>query len=153
MNTLFGDTKKNNNKNKSFIIISIDKSFRSRLTRKFNQRINYLESRLNEKLDDVDRGIIRQNVTDMFNFQLTKMSNQKQIDYERDNQIFVNLSLTPDKKYVIKDYANISNYHTDDTNKLIEKVIEQLLKDYSTAAKYCTLGYISQRRKRKLNEY
>lgn len=153
MNTLFGENTTKNNKTKTFITLPIDRTFRFQLTRKMNQRLNYLENRLNENLDEVDRNIIRQNVTDMFNYQLTKMSNQKQVDYERDSQIFINLTLTPDKKYVVKDYVNISNFKTDDTNKLVQKIYEQLLKDYSTAAKYCILGYISERRKKRLNEY
>lgn len=138
-------------RNNDFIFLKLDSSFKRSLDYEFNKRFNYLTERLNERLTKSDKKNIKKNINDQFNFHLSKITKNKNLDYLNEDKIKIEVN-KKDEGYYIKTYVNMNNIYKNNLSELETLVRKQLIKDYSTAAKYCILGYLSDKRKFKLDE-
>ena len=151
MQNLFEEKKNTTVQEKEIISIWINKIWKQQLKEIFNQRTSIISKRLNVVLTEEDIQNIQNNVWEMYNFHLTKLSPSLQVDFKNSDKLYFNIKKDKQGNFMIKNYHNLK-IETNNLYKLKVELKKQLISDYSIAVKYCTLGYLAQKEKKKSYE-
>ena len=151
MQNLFEEKKNTTVQEKEIISIWINKIWKQQLKEIFNQRTSIISKRLNVVLTEEDIQNIQNNVWEMYNFHLTKLSPSLQVDFKHSDKLYFNIKKDKQGNFMIKNYHNLK-IETNNLYKLKVELKKQLISDYSIAVKYCTLGYLAQKEKKKSYE-
>lgn len=87
----------------------------------------------------------------MYNFHLTKLSPSLQVDFKHSDKLYFNIKKDKQGNFMIRNYHNLK-LETDNLYKFKVELKKQLISDYSIAVKYCILGYLAQKEKKKSYE-
>ena len=151
MKNLFEEKKNTTGQEKEIISIWINTIWKQQLKEIFNQRTSIISKRLNVVLTEEDIQNIQNNVWEMYNFHLTKLSPSLQVDFKHSDKLYFNIKKDKQGNFMIKNYHNLK-IETNNLYKLKVELKKQLISDYSIAVKYCTLGYLAQKEKKKSYE-
>lgn len=151
MKNLFEEKKNTTGQEKEIISISVNTIWKQQLKEIFNQRTSIISKRLNVVLTEEDIQNIQNNVWEMYNFHLTKLSPSLQVDFKHSDKLYFNIKKDKQGNFMIKNYHNLK-IETNNLYKLKVELKKQLISDYSIAVKYCTLGYLAQKEKKKSYE-
>lgn len=151
MKNLFEEKKNTTGQEKEIISISVNTIWKQQLKEIFNQRTSIISKRLNVVLTEEDIQNIQNNVWEMYNFHLTKLSPSLQVDFKHSDKLYFNIKKDKQGNFMIKNYHNLK-IETNSLYKLKVELKKQLISDYSIAVKYCTLGYLAQKEKKKSYE-
>lgn len=152
MKNLFGKEVKPKDTNVPQILtIEITDEFKNELREIFRNRVKYYSERIEELLSEEDLDNIEKNVEDIFNFNLTKSSLTKQVDFFNENKLTLVLIQNKDKEFCIKNFSNYKEFKRN-PKQLIAPILETIKNNYGVAVKYCSLGYINNKRKMKYYE-
>lgn len=151
MKNLFEEKKNTTGKEKEIISIWVNTIWKQQLKEIFNQRTSIISKRLNVVLTEEDIQNIQNNVWEMYNFHLTKLSPSLQVDFKHSDKLYFNIKKDKQGNFMIKNYHNLK-IETNNLYKLKVELKKQLISDYSIAVKYCTLGYLAQKEKKKSYE-
>lgn len=151
MKNLFEEKKNTTGKEKEIISIWVNTIWKQQLKEIFNQRTSIVSKRLNVVLTEEDIQNIQNNVWEMYNFHLTKLSPSLQVDFKHSDKLYFNIKKDKQGNFMIKNYHNLK-IETNNLYKLKVELKKQLISDYSIAVKYCTLGYLAQKEKKKSYE-
>lgn len=151
MQNLFEEKKNTTVQEKEIISIWINTIWKQQLKEIFNQRTSIISKRLNVVLTEEDIQNIQNNVWEMYNFHLTKLSPSLQVDFKHSDKLYFNIKKDKQGNVMIKNYHNLK-IETNNLYKLKVELKKQLISDYSIAVKYCTLGYLAQKEKKKSYE-
>jgi hypothetical protein len=151
MQNLFEEKKNTTVQEKEIISIWINTIWKQQLKEIFNQRTSIISKRLNVVLTEEDIQNIQNNVWEMYNFHLTKLSPSLQVDFKHSDKLYFNIKKDKQGNFMIKNYHNLK-IETNNLYKLKVELKKQLISDYSIAVKYCTLGYLAQKEKKKSYE-
>lgn len=151
MQNLFEEKKNTTVQGKEIISIWINTIWKQQLKEIFNQRTSIISKRLNVVLTEEDIQNIQNNVWEMYNFHLTKLSPSLQVDFKHSDKLYFNIKKDKQGNFMIKNYHNLK-IETNNLYKLKVELKKQLISDYSIAVKYCTLGYLAQKEKKKSYE-
>ena len=151
MQNLFEEKKNTTVKEKEIISIWVNTIWKQQLKEIFNQRTSIISKRLNVVLTEEDIQNIQNNVWEMYNFHLTKLSPSLQVDFKHSDKLYFNIKKDKQGNFMIKNYHNLK-IETNNLYKLKVELKKQLISDYSIAVKYCTLGYLAQKEKKKSYE-
>lgn len=151
MQNLFEEKKNTTVQEKEIISIWINTIWKQQLKEIFNQRTSIISKRLNVVLTEEDIQNIQNNVWEMYNFHLTKLSPSLQVDFKHSDKLYFNIKKDKQGNVMIKNYHNLK-IETKNLYKLKVELKKQLISDYSIAVKYCTLGYLAQKEKKKSYE-
>ena len=151
MQNLFEEKKNTTVQEKEIISIWINTIWKQQLKEIFNQRTSIISKRLNVVLTEEDIQNIQNNVWEMYNFHLTKLSPSLQVDFKNSDKLYFNIKKDKQGNFMIKKYHNLK-IETNNLYKLKVELKKQLISDYSIAVKYCTLGYLAQKEKKKSYE-
>lgn len=151
MQNLFEEKKNTTVQEKEIISIRINTIWKQQLKEIFNQRTSIISKRLNVVLTEEDIQNIQNNVWEMYNFHLTKLSPSLQVDFKHSDKLYFNIKKDKQGNFMIKNYHNLK-IETNNLYKLKVELKKQLISDYSIAVKYCTLGYLAQKEKKKSYE-
>lgn len=151
MQNLFEEKKNTTVQEKEIISIWINTIWKQQLKEIFNQRTSIISKRLNVVLTEEDIQNIQNNVWEMYNFHLTKLSPSLQVDFKHSDKLYFNIKKDKQGNFMIKSYHNLK-IETNNLYKLKVELKKQLISDYSIAVKYCTLGYLAQKEKKKSYE-
>lgn len=151
MQNLFEEKKNTTVQEKEIISIWINTIWKQQLKEIFNQRTSIISKRLNVVLTEEDIQNIQNNVWEMYNFHLTKLSPSLQVDFKNSDKLYFNIKKDKQGNFMIKNYHNLK-IETNNLYKLKVELKKQLISDYSIAVKYCTLGYLAQKEKKKSYE-
>ena len=151
MKNLFEEKKNTTVQEKEIISIWINTIWKQQLKEIFNQRTSIISKRLNVVLTEEDIQNIQNNVWEMYNFHLTKLSPSLQVDFKHSDKLYFNIKKDKQGNFMIKNYHNLK-IETNNLYKLKVELKKQLISDYSIAVKYCTLGYLAQKEKKKSYE-
>lgn len=151
MQNLFEEKKNTTVQEKEIISIWVNTIWKQQLKEIFNQRTSIISKRLNVVLTEEDIQNIQNNVWEMYNFHLTKLSPSLQVDFKHSDKLYFNIKKDKQGNFMIKNYHNLK-IETNNLYKLKVELKKQLISDYSIAVKYCTLGYLAQKEKKKSYE-
>lgn len=151
MQNLFEEKKNTTGQEKEIISIWVNTIWKQQLKEIFNQRTSIISKRLNVVLTEEDIQNIQNNVWEMYNFHLTKLSPSLQVDFKHSDKLYFNIKKDKQGNFMIKNYHNLK-IETNNLYKLKVEFKKQLISDYSIAVKYCTLGYLAQKEKKKSYE-
>lgn len=151
MQNLFEEKKNTTVQEKEIISIWINTIWKQQLKEIFNQRTSIISKRLNVVLTEENIQNIQNNVWEMYNFHLTKLSPSLQVDFKHSDKLYFNIKKDKQGNFMIKNYHNLK-IETNNLYKLKVELKKQLISDYSIAVKYCTLGYLAQKEKKKSYE-
>ena len=151
MKNLFEEKKNTTGQEKEIISIWVNTIWKQQLKEIFNQRTSIISKRLNVVLTEEDIQNIQNNVWEMYNFHLTKLSPSLQVDFKHSDKLYFNIKKDKQGNFMIKNYHNLK-IETNNLYKLKVELKKQLILDYSIAVKYCTLGYLAQKEKKKSYE-
>ena len=151
MQNLFEEKKNTTVQEKEIISIWINTIWKQQLKEIFNQRTSIISKRLNVVLTEEDIQNIQNKVWEMYNFHLTKLSPSLQVDFKNSDKLYFNIKKDKQGNFMIKNYHNLK-IETNNLYKLKVELKKQLISDYSIAVKYCTLGYLAQKEKKKSYE-
>ncbi len=151
MKNLFEEKKNTTGQEKEIISIWVNTIWKQQLKEIFNQRTSIISKRLNVVLTEEDIQNIQNNVWEMYNFHLTKLSPSLQVDFKHSDKLYFNIKKDKQGNFMIKNYHNLK-IETNNLYKLKVELKKQLISDYSIAVKYCTLGYLAQKEKKKSYE-
>lgn len=151
MQNLFEEKKNTTVQEKEIISIWVNTIWKQQLKEIFNQRTSIISKRLNVVLTEEDVQNIQNNVWEMYNFHLTKLSPSLQVDFKHSDKLYFNIKKDKQGNFMIKNYHNLK-IETNNLYKLKVELKKQLISDYSIAVKYCTLGYLAQKEKKKSYE-
>ena len=151
MQNLFEEKKNTTVQEKEIISIWINTIWKQQLKEIFNQRTSIISKRLNVVLTEEDIQNIQNNVWEMYNFHLIKLSPSLQVDFKNSDKLYFNIKKDKQGNFMIKNYHNLK-IETNNLYKLKVELKKQLISDYSIAVKYCTLGYLAQKEKKKSYE-
>ena len=145
MKNLFGKEVKPKDTNVPQILtIEITDEFKNELREIFRNRVKYYSERIEELLSEEDLDNIEKNVEDIFNFNLTKSSLTKQVDFFNENKLTLVLIQNKDKEFCIKNFSNYKEFKRN-PKELITPILETIKNNYGVAVKYCSLGYNNKR--------
>lgn len=143
MSNLFKIKQKKSNKRIKSLTIKLDDEIKDSLAEIFNNRTNYYQHRLDCFLNEAEMKTLDKNIWDMFNYSLTNLSLSNQVDFKTDKSFTFNAIINDiEKTCYLNNYPNLPDKFKTQS-ELKEAVLEQIIKDYSVAVKYCTIGAIA----------
>ena len=102
MQNLFEEKKNTTVQEKEIISIWINTIWKQQLKEIFNQRTSIISKRLNVVLTEEDIQNIQNNVWEMYNFHLTKLSPSLQVDFKHSDKLYFNIKKTNYSFFILR---------------------------------------------------